>query len=280
MQILPLVLALVLMISILTIEKLEKFKNQTIVHNEYRTFLKENERQVFNKREKSLFGQNEKSLRQLSFRFLYDKEARKRDETITKQYRMLNMELMRVLYSETAFFKKLEKKRPHFLEEMLTAIEHAADEAPEKMIRRIHDIAKLDLDDPELQEAFYRMLKGTISRKNLEEKKDNEEKKESLIDKEKTYVSLLTFINDYGTEKNPVPKIKVQHAPRELLKAIYNNDEVVEALLLKRKELAEGQNEQASMEFETEFKDKRRPGIDERLLDFKITSNSNLSLYN
>ena len=60
MNILPLILALVLMISVLTVERLEKFKNQSIIQKEYLVFLKESERQVFNQRERRLYGDSQK----------------------------------------------------------------------------------------------------------------------------------------------------------------------------------------------------------------------------
>ncbi len=86
----------------------------------------------------------------------------------------------------------------------------------------------------------------------------------------KAYVSLLEFIN-----YDRAPIIEVQHAPRELLKAIFVNDEVVEAIILKRNELAE---EKDTAGFKSEFLDKRRPGIEDALLDFKI-SGTDKSVY-
>jgi len=268
MNILPLVLALVLMLSLLTVEKLEHFKNQAIVQREYQVFLKMNERAVFNQRQKSLFGITEKSLRQLSFRFLVDKQAREKNPSAAAQYRMLMIELMKIVYGEATFFKDLEKKRPHFIEEMLDAIEHAAEEAPKETIKRIQDIARLNLEDSELQQAFYHMLKGTISKGEREE---NMHAKPSI--REKSYVSLFTFIHYNGKDKTP--PIVIQRAPREILKAIFMNDEVVEAIIAKRNELSKGEE----MQFEKEFMDKRRPGLDNKLLDFRL-SDGNKSDYN
>lgn len=267
MNILPLVLALVLMLSVLTVEKLEKVKNQTIVQKEYQAFLQMNERQVFNKRQEKLFNKSDKDIKQLSFRFFVDKKARDRDENVTKQYRMLNIELMKVLYGEASFFKNLEQKRPNFLDELLTAIEHAAEAAPEKLIKRVRDIARLDLDDSELQKAFYHMLKGTVTRQKMQEIVKN--KDAHIGAKEKGYVSLFEFINYDGA--SATPRIDIQHAPREILKAIFASDEVVEAIIVKRQELADSKDNGAESAFQSEFCDKRRPGIDDKLLNFKIS---------
>lgn len=269
MNILPLILALVMMLSVLTIERLGKFKNQSIVHREYQVFLKESERVVFNDRERRLFSSSyQKSLRQLTFRYLYDKKARERNPNEAKQYRMLISELMKIVYGQAFFFKELETKRPHFLEEMLTAIEKAADEAPKNLIRRTKDLARLNLDDLELQNAFYHMLKGTITRDQLEELTNLSPRR-----KGKAYVSLFTYINIDGANKPP--QISIARSPRETLKAIFMTDEIVDAVIERRTKLG-GKDKDSGNEaaFKNEFILKVRPGIEEKLLNFELSKNS------
>lgn len=272
MNILPLILALVLMLSVLTVEKMEKFKNQSIVQKEYQSFLKMSERQVFNKRQKSLYGINDKHLRQLSFRFLFDKKARDRDPSVAKQYRMLILDLMRNVYGEAPFFKKLELNRSNFLEELLDAIENSTKDE-ENTIKRIQDIARINLKDPELQDAFYHMLKGTVTREELKEIKKNP----GTRSKEKAYESLFTYINNNGA--NATPRIVIQRAPPEILKTIFEKDEIVEAIIAKRNELAANKESGSEALFQSEFKEKRRQGLDDKLLDFSI-SKGDKSSYN
>ncbi len=268
MNILPLILALVLMLSVLTVERLEKFKNQTAVQKEYQLFLKESDRQIFNKRQEKLADTgHDKDIKQLSFRFIIDKKAREKDEDVTKQYRTLIIKLMKILYGEADFFKELEKKRSNFLEEMLAAVEKAADAAPEKTIKRVEDIARLNLGDPELQDAFYHMLKGTVTRKKIKELNLSEEMKG------RAYVSLFNFINYDGSDGN-IARIEIQHSPYEILKAVFGSDEVASAILIRRNELAKERNETA---FRNEFK--ASPGISDKLLDFKL-SGSDKTDYN
>lgn len=300
MNFLPLVLALALMISLMTIERLEKFKNQEVVQIEYQKYLEESERKAYSAHERRLYGFYQTTHRQLPFRFFIDKQTRERDAGKTKQSRLITTEFLKTVYGNAGFYKKLEKKRPHFVDEMLDAIEQGADAMPKKSINRVEDIAFIKLDDPELQEAFYHMLKGTISRKKLLEldkkyseetattKKTRKSKSEketkrirvSLIDalpqrmKGKAYVSLLTYINI--NEKGQA--VEIQKAPRELLKAIFGNDEVVTAIINKRNELAASEDSGAAEAFKNEFLGKRRPGLDESLLDFKISS-TNKSKY-
>lgn len=269
MNILPLILALVLMLAVLTVEKMEKFKNQTIVQKEYQAFLKLTERQTFNKRQEKLFGKSDKDLKQLSFRFFVNKATRDKDANVTGQYRTLNIELMKFLYKDAKFFTELKLKRENFLEELMDAIEKAADNAPEKLVNRINDIARLDLGDPDLQRAFYHMLKGTVTREQFAEMKNP-----STRIKEKSYVSLFYFLN-YNGEKG-TPTIEIQKAPREILNVIFNpdgtNPGIVDEIIAKRQELAKSKDNGASDAFKNEFSEKRRPGIDDKLLNFKITS--------
>ncbi len=264
MNILPLILALVLMLSILTVERLEKFKNQTIVQVEYHTFLQENERQVFNLRQERLHKISQRDHRQLGFRFFVDKTLREKNENIAKQNRLIVIEFLKILYGEANFFKELEEKRANFLEEMLDAIEQAAQEAPEKLINRIEDIARLKLEDSELQEAFYKMLKGTLPRERLKELQTQSLKSQI---KGKAYPPLLTYIH-----YNDKQIIDIQYAPKELLKAIFIKDDIVEAIVVRRNELAKSKDAGAKVTFENEFKEKRRAGIDDTMLDFKIST--------
>lgn len=273
MNILPLVLALVLILTVLTVEQIEKFKNQTIVQKEYQHFLSANEGVVFNKRQKRMFKISEKSLRQLSFRYFIDKEAKEANAGIAAQYRLLMIALMKNIYGKAPFYKKIEESRPNFLEEMLNAIELAASKSPESSFKRIQDIARLNLEDDSLQEAFYHMLKGTIARDEIAKFKNEPQKI-----KEKGYVSLFTFINNNGAKKKTgqytIPRIVVQRAPREILKTVFENDDVVEEIIVKRDQLSKSKDKGASALFKSEFVNKRRPGIDDLLLDFTISDSA------
>lgn len=271
MNILPLIMALVLIISVLTVERLEKFKNHSAVQNEYQAFIKENERQVFNRRERNLYGDaKHKSFRQLTIRYLYDKKARDKHANEAKQYRVLLAELIKIVYGDAGFYKELIKKNSDFVEDMFKKIEEVAENVPHKVILQTKDLARLDLGDPELQEAFYHILKGTILREKLLEMENMTPRM-----KEKAYVSLLTYVHNHGKEDKPPPAIRIALAPREILKAIFIKDEIVEAIILKREELGGKDRDSGADEmFKSEFINKRRPGLDENLLDFKLSSNS------
>lgn len=272
MNILPLVLAIAFILTVLTVEQMEKFKNIAIVQKEYQHFLKSSERAVFNKRQERMFRLSERSLRQLSFRYLIDTNAREKNGAIAAQYKLLIAELIKILYADAPFYKKLKESRPEFVVEMLDAIEQAAASAKAVSIKRTQDIARLNLGDEELQMAFYHMLKGSVLRSDLKEFS-----KEPLHVKEKCYLSLFHFININGAEKPTTaaskPRIMIQHSPREILLAIFdNNEDIVSAIIARRNELAKNKDKESEKLFREEFSPKRRSGIDDQLLDFTITA--------
>lgn len=262
MNILSLILALILVLAVVTIQKLEEFKNQKAIQIQQQAFLEKEERKIFNQRQKRLFGENQKTHRQLSFRYLLNKKLREQKAAEAKEARLIATELLKILYGHILFFKEMEQKRPHFLEELFTAIEEAADQAPEGSLKRIEDMGRLSLSDPELQHVLYRMLKGTLTREELKKLQNS-----SFTPRmqEKAYVSLFTFIH------NKDEKISIQRSPRELLKAIFESDEVVDAVLTRRNELAKEKNSEKKAIFESEFKNKLRVGLSDRLLDFNVS---------
>lgn len=271
MNILPFVLALLLVLSVATVEKLEKFKSLVAVQHEYQFYLDKLDRKALNEHQKNMGKWTESaSQRQLSFAFFYEKSMR--DGEKARQIRQITIDLIKVLYGDAAFFKQLESRRPNFIDEMLDDFIASADKLAEvEKIRRIEEIRRIRLSDPELQHAFYQMLKGTTTRdqwQEMQQNKNSDEKKPlSDRNREKGYLPLLDFLKHQ--KDNPV--IKIRHAPRELLLAIFGKEEIVEAIIARRKELDPKKTPDASVQFANEFKGKQKPGISDELLDFNIT---------
>lgn len=274
MNILALVFALILMLSLLTIERLEKVKSQTIIQKEYRTYLTEQEGVFFNLRQSRLYEERPRTLQVLPFTFLIDKTFRENSPEKANQYKLMLALLIKELYGKAAFFKKAEKNHSNLIEDLINQIEKVTDLVEKKSLFRGEDLSKLDLEDPELQDVWYHILKGSIDRDKLATayKKEPNLAEESEW-KEKAYPSLLTFI----TRKQI--KIPLQRAPYEVLKAIFPNDEIVTQVIQKRQELAESKDDSASNQFKDEFAPKIRDGLSEDLFDFKITKGADRSIY-
>lgn len=264
MNILPMIFALVLMLSLMTIERLDKIKQIAILQKEYQIYLKEQEGAEMRKRQERLYGLYPVSHKSLSFRYMVNQKLRDQNLDKAKQYRQLIKELMKVLYQDKAFYKNVEKERPQFLEELMEKIEAASNDVPEKFIRSTEDLSRLQLEDKQLQEVFYHMLKGTVKREELVETSS------TLLNDplwmEKAYPSLLYYVH-----LNEQP-ISIQRAPREVLKVIFEKDEIVDQVIKRREELSKKKEAGTDALFKEEFLDKRKQGISDQILDFHISA--------
>lgn len=285
MNILPLIIALLLILSAVTIQKFEEFKNSMIVQEQYSKAIEEQDRKVYNRRQQALIGKNDKvNYRKLSFRPFLEKKMREPDyQEKYQQYRQITVDLIQILYGHTLFYKEAEQQRANLAEELIEAIQESADEMPDGEIKRIQDISKIQLKDPLLRDVFYRMLKGTIEKDEHKELIANNQQTSLSLNKEKIYYSLLTFVNydgarNQGGKVNPNYshcKIELGLAPKELLLAIFGDPQLVDAMIRRRIELTQKKiagNSEGSDQFKTEFQGKQKPGIKDDLLDFTISS--------
>lgn len=273
MNILPLVFALMLILSVLTIEKLDRFKSMILVQSKYKEAIQKQDRQAFNREQEAIYNNLNKrsriSYRKLSFRPFLKKDQREGSHIEKyRQIRQITIDLIEVLYGKAPFYKKMQEKRPNFVEEMLNAIEETSDQMPKDSIKRIEDIVRIKLEDPDLQSAFYHMLKGTIGKDTLKY-----ESSPDIVTHERAYIPLLTFIHFDGVDK----KIKLGLAPRELLLAIYGNPELVQKLIDMRNELGSqlvaekiSTKDEATAKFQAEFEGKQKQGITD-VLDYSMT---------
>lgn len=204
------------------------------------------------------------------------------------------------LYGEQPFYKEIEQKRPTFLNEIISKIEIAADSLPKnKKITKTTELGNLDLGDQELNDAFYKMLHGApaleIATKPTEkplieplftplETTEVEAENESTADKNlavveskeykspKGYFSLLDFITISNS-----PKVRIYLAPREVLKAIFNDDSVVDEIIKSRLEIFKsvkgdsGDVKSAGDSFKAAYESRRDPNFDESVLDFSVS---------
>lgn len=268
MNALPLVMGLIFILTIMTVEKYEKFQNNYIVQHAYQIYIDKKDRAVINRRQELLRDsktEETNSQRQLSFRSFVVKGT-DRESEMYKQNRQIIVDLIKGLYGHTTFYLELEQKRPQFVEEILDGLMTATSSLSEQgKMKRIEDISRIQLIDPELQEAYYKMLKGTMTRRELIENP-------LLRANPKSYRSLLDFIHF-----NNFRDIKVHLASRELLKAIFEEDELVEKIIQKRKELAKVRNSDFA-QFQ-EFKGKQRVGISDAMLNFDIKYNPDIDKF-
>lgn len=236
MNVLPLVLMLLLTLSVLGLKQIERFKNTMTVQREYYRFLKEKEGEALSLRQKQLCDSDSYSkTRKFNFVAFINKTKRSQMQNKFEDTKKIFKDLMRVLYGETEFFKRIEQKQSDFLDEIIKGIVELSDGEDKFYKGRIENLAKIKFADPEIQEAFYQMLKGTIS---------SEENRESYAllgaeYKAKSYKSLLDFLRPQGSAGagNEPEAIPVYQSPPELLLALFPNPDVVKQIIEKCEEL-------------------------------------------
>ena len=276
MNILPFVISLIMILLLITVEKLEVYKSKEIVQNIYLEALKTDVNEAYNTHQKNMSRCTEPfSHRQTTLRGFLNKKEREQLPEKYNAYTFVAVNLINKLYGQANFFIKAKSERPNIVSELLSAIQTAADNSPEGSIKKIEDIYRLNLNDKQLQEVFYKMLKGSVEKEKYK-KVDNSLKGNP----KKTYFPLLTFFNFNGLDK----KIAVRLAPKELLIAIYGNetvaDEIIEARQNLSRELKKESstltNQEAKIMFSSQFEAKE-PAEVKSILDYTISTSTQLN---
>lgn len=241
----------------------------------------------------------------ISLQYLLNEKERSAHPLEAAEYNQLLKKLIINLYGDQKFFKEMGEKRITFVDETIAAISRASAALDdEHKIKDTEELSNLNLGDPELNEILYKILHGAPSiempkppeEKNVPElifspTKDTVEQDDDAdgqaLDKlesqeyksPKGYYSIL----DYLTVAK-IPKIRVYLASPNVLKAIFNDDNVVQQIINTRKELYQGINSdnnaknQLSDTFKNMFLGKQDPVFDEKILDFTV-SKTNPSKY-
>lgn len=267
MNILVLVLTLLLMLSSLTYSRLETHKNQSIQQLQFEKYAHNEERTAFNRRQSNLYESNGFSPAQLSLNMIMQKGHEKSPQGDVEKQKEWLKQLMLVLYQQAPFFIDLQQKRSDFVTELVNSIEPAVDRLlavssdPNKAILNKYDMGKITLADPELQHAFYLMLKGTISKDTPTYADD----RNSIVNlPQGDYYSLIDFI---CYAKN---KPKINSASPEFLELFFVKEAIPE--ILEKRAVRDGTSGEAQANATREllelFNRSLKPGIDPADLDY------------
>jgi hypothetical protein len=275
MNVLPLVFTLLLTLSILTYTRLEKFKSFSAIRTEYNSYIKTREKEVLGEKQKNAAKHYPSvSFRQLSMSGVLRSSVAKQNPAKAEQQKNQLKELMHVLYSKADFYQRLQAKRPEFLDEILNQIVASRDLFEDKVIQCTEDLTKIRMPDPELQEAFYFMLKGTKTKEQPKAQNSREDLSVSkaslkqLEDEKHSYYSLLQFVK-YNDEA-----VSVRLASEEVL-AIFFQPQTVNQIIEQRKQLKKELNANNKALINQQFKEFckpfLKPGVEESALDFSLS---------
>lgn len=292
MNILLFTTTLLIAMIMLTYAKLDIYRNFNVLESQFKKYMEITERSSINQAAVHWYkkvnvskrgggdAQKAQGSSRLTFAYFIDKTLQSHKEAA--QYRHLAKKLIRTLYHKSPFYQELMHVRPHFVDELLTSLQVADLLPKEKKLRYAKDLANLKLRDEVLDDAFYKMLKGTAeaekSKQEFHFPEDRSEEEDEVPDvglKEEYrspagYFSLLDYIT---LQKNT--KVRVFLASKPLLLAIFENPETVDLVLATRQQLYQSvlkgrTTKEASELFKKQFgsiADRALPDI----LDFSVT---------
>lgn len=265
MYAIPFVLSIVMLLSILSYSNLRAFLNFSIVQNEYQRYLGEQEQSFYNHEVERLYNRERKSAshsshskagvkhlkRTLNIRNWLDPRC---TDSTKDQYGLIVERLMDHLYKNQPFFGRFYKERPDLNKQILN---HLKDKG--KPLQG--HLANIDLGDSVLQEAFAAMLAGNIDAEQWEKKS------KQGIDLQGYYRSLNDFIDYVGESER---KLSIYLARKELLYAIYNDSNIVLAVIQCRNECYQKYKDDRNTG-ETMLQQHIPIGFDPQLFDFSTS---------
>jgi len=268
MNVLLFVMTMLMLFSLLTYGRLESFRNFVGMQSEFSRYMQEYERKWVNEQAEELYDRTKASQRgksdqdkekgtegvsKISIQLFVNQQQRDKNAQVFDQYRLLLKNLMRYLYADKTFYKEVENERPDFLD---TLIDKIILLSGEKKYTKPKELATMDFQDQKLNETFYKMLKGSPMQEE---------------DLTAGYPSLLNFLTD-----KPKFRIRVYLAPRAILAAIFGEATSYEIMHERKRYYSDVSGESMSSEdattaFQQQFGARGLPGIEDTLLDFKVT---------
>lgn len=307
MNVLIFVTTMLMLLVLMTYARLETYRSSQIFQVLFESYMEKDERGYINivalkqydaakGSKKDSSGPKEKVLAspRITLSPLLKKEEREKAPQEAASFTVLLKNLITTLYADQPFYQKMMEKRPSFIDEMIAKLIQAVAELPDgKEIKNAADIANLKLGDDQLDDVFFKMLQGApykdvsaplvpdllkeVPKEQVQS--DDDPSDETSIEKEaeehkspKGYFSLLDFVT-----MQPWNKVRVYLAPKEVLKAIYRDDAIVNDVINKRNELFHQAYlvdpdgiKSLSESFKNEFNNRQDPAIGD-VLDYTVT---------
>lgn len=304
MNVLIFVMTMLMLLALMTYARLDSYRNSQTLQIIFKYYMENDERGYINLQAEPTYDsikvatKSEKDKNnepkadgspRIGIQLLIDKTKRDAQPKEWLQTQILLKNLIVSLYKDQPFFKSAMVERPSLPDDLIADIIRAADALPEdQKLQSAKELANLRLDDPKLDQIFYKILHG-IPYKKIEPKKNEDlnseaestvetdqtdmapKKGESDFESTKGYYSLL----DYITTDSP-PKIRIYLAPRNVLNAIFHDPNVVDAIIKQRKQLyrqalKDEDNKELSETFKTHFDNLKDSAIDTNSLSYKVS---------
>lgn len=295
MNLLLFVMAFLLVLSSISYQSMLHYKTNALVRNVFDTYIRVEEPCAFNqlveKEYRSLKRSQGKKLTQadkekqeekegsssINFRYLIDPSYPKEHPQETEMALDILKRLIFFLYNDQPFFQEIISKRPSALEDLFQALQAANEALPEKdRIKSEKKFSFLRLTDPVLQKLWEDLLiENPLSLDVLQKMFGISEQ---IILQNEADQCVKVSLADYLNLRKAL-KLRVYLAPRALLYALLQNEEGVQEVIKKRKELylevrrKNGKNtEEATTEFEQFLEQFSSLMAQKLILDFSVTT--------
>ena len=267
MQILLFVMTMLLLLSAITYAKMDSYRSMVLFRNGFEAYSEARTNKFerdfyefqYDKNKMTKTGphdQNNKAegISYISLAPLLNGE----DSQFTEQ---LLKDLIIHLYEKQTFYQELLKLRPELPSEIVGGLVNGVKERG-KSFKKIEELANIDLNDPILSEAFYKMLKGfTLPSKGSKETNES------------GYPSLTCYLSAKGSSK-----IRAYLAPRALLDILFNDPHTVNELMQLRVKIYQDliaeritKIEEGNALFAETFSNKLNPQIPQDKVDFSVS---------
>lgn len=179
-----------------------------------------------------------------------------KDKSFTK---LMLRELITNLYESQKFYQELLKKRPQLTTELIDALENSIKENAK--LKKIEELANVDLKDPILAEAFYKILKGFKLPKEAEK-----------VSGETGYPALTCFLTLRGSDK-----LRPYLAPIPILEVLFNDKQTVAEVINMRTQIYKDldsdriKEKEGNALFTEAFSKKLRTDIPVEKVDFSVS---------
>lgn len=307
MNVLIFVMTMLMLLALMTYARLETYRNSQVFQILFENFMQKDERGYINMVAEKKYETTKGSTREsgkgstkkvaasprVSLNLLFKKTEKEGAPQAVEHFKALLKNLMTTLYEEQPFYQQIYEKRPSFIDDIVAALIRTVENLPENQkLKKTTDLANLTLGDDQLDDTFYKMLHGAPYKEVFERveappeekaeevQSDEDPSDSSIIEKEaeehqspKGYYSLLDFIT-----LQPLDRVRVYLAPKEVLKAVYRNDAIVNDIIRKRGELYHQAQltdsdgiKSLSESFKNEFQNRQDPTVGDDVLDYTVT---------
>jgi len=229
----------------------------------------------------------------ISFKIFVDQKVKQKNPQAYAQTVQWTKNLMTTLYGKQNFFIEATQKNPFFMDQLIEAIENAAQTLPQTQpLKAAIDLSNLDVG-PDLKQTFYLMLKGCLREDHaikkspekperqfnvtLPETNEDSDEEDEVADEAleysgaKGYDSLLNYITLRNTTK-----IRLYLASKPVLQAIFGNASTVDQFIQTRNDLYQSVKSD-SMQADVATKELQAAvqshigNIDDAFFDFRVT---------